>query len=371
VVVPLSRILVAGSIAGAPGQAGATWAILQYVLGFRKLGHEVTLVEPVASPAPEVVDYFEAVVAEFDLSASLLTGERKTVGLPYDELLDSARAADVLVNVSGMLRDDDLRRAPIRVYLDLDPAFNQLWNLQGIDAGFEGHTHYVTVGLAVGEPDCGVPTGGLDWTTTVPPVVLDLWPAAGRFERDAYTTIGNWRGYGSIEHDGKHYGQRAHSLRRFLDLPERSGERFELALAIHPQEKEDLAALEAHGWTILDPAREAGTPAAYARFIRTSKAELGIAKSGYVVSASGWFSDRSACYLASGRPVVAQDTGFSRFLPTGRGLLAFGDTEGAAAATAEVREDYAAHSRRARELAEELFDSDRVLTRLLDRVGGA
>jgi hypothetical protein len=367
----LRRVLLSGLIAGVPGQGGATWAILQYALGFRRLGHQVTLVEPVASLKPPVVAYFQGVVEQFELDAALLVaGTRETAGLPYERLLEDARAADVLVNVSGMLRDEALLEAPARVYLDLDPAFNQLWDLDGIDVGFDGHTHFVTVGQALGQRGCDVPTRGREWIPTLPPVVLERWPPADGIERDALTTVGNWRGYGSIERDGVHYGQKAHSLRRFLDLPERTGERFELALAIHPDEEGDLEALRAHGWQLVDPTRAAGTPNAYADFVRGSKAELGIAKSGYAVSGSGWFSDRSACYLASGRPVVAQETGFSRFLPTGRGLFAFTGADDVVAAVDELRGDYAGHARAARALAEEHLDSDRVLTRLLERVAG-
>jgi hypothetical protein len=364
------RILLSGSIAGVPGQGGATWAILQYVLGFERLGHKVTLVEPVPVASTAIVDYFQKVVEMFGLDATLLpAGTRETVGLSYERVVDSARRADLLANVSGLLRDEDLRLAPIQVYVDLDPAFNQLWDEQGIDVGFEGHTHFATVGQAVGRPDCEVPTRGLDWIPTLPPVVLERWATADGIERDALTTVGSWRGYGSIERDGIHYGQRAHSLRRFLDLPGRTGERFELALAIHPDEKEDLAALRDNGWQLVDPALAAGTPAAYADFIRGSKGELGIAKSGYVVSGSGWFSDRSACYLASGRPVIAQETGFSEFLPTGLGLFAFTTAADVVAAVDELRGDYARHARGARALAEEHLDSDRVLTTLLEAVG--
>jgi hypothetical protein len=201
--------------------------------------------------------------------------------------------------------------------------------------------------------------------------VLDRWPAGARLERDAFTTVANWRGYGSIENDGVHYGQKAHSLRRFLELPQTTGERFALALAIHPDEIADLEALRAHGWELLDPRTVAGTPSAYAAFVRGSKGELGIAKSGYADSRSGWFSDRSACYLASGRPVLAQETGFSSFLPSGAGLFAFRSADDVVAAVEELRRDYDRHSRAAHAIAEEFLDSDRVLTRLLREVGAS
>lgn len=364
------RILLSGTLAGVPGQGGATWAILQYALGFKRLGHQVLFVEPVEAATPEVVAYFQNVVDEFELDAALLVAATpETVGLPYEHVLEAARAADVLVNVSGILREEALLEPPVRVYVDLDPAFNQLWHEDGIDVGLDGHTHFVTVGQALGRPDCDVPTLAREWIPTVPPVVLERWPRAERIEHDALTTVGNWRGYGSIERNGTHYGQKAHSLRNFLDLPAMTGERFELALAIDPGETRDLKALQAHGWCLLDPAREAGTPDDYASFVRGSKAEFGISKSGYVVSRSGWFSDRSACYLASGRPVIAQETGFSRFLPTGEGLFAFSSAEDVLVGIEELRSDYAGQARAARAIAEEHLDSDRVLATLLERVG--
>jgi hypothetical protein len=190
-------------------------------------------------------------------------------------------------------------------------------------------------------------------------------------EWDAFTTVGNWRGYGSVEHAGVHYGQKAHSLRRLLDLPRLTPEPFTLALSIHPDEVKDLEALSSHGWKLLDPAEVASTPGRYQRFVQGSRGEFGVAKSGYAASRCGWFSDRSACFLASGRPVVAQDTGFSRHLPTGEGLFAFATAEEAAAAVTEVSRDYARHCRAARALAETHFDSDKVLGTLLRGIGVA
>jgi hypothetical protein len=372
-------------MAGDPNQGGATWAVLQYALGFRRLGHEVLLVEPVrreglrparASLAGSAnAAYYHSVAEGFGLegaSALLLAGTRETAGLPHDELRRFASRADVLVNVSGMLADEELiARIPTRVYLDLDPAFNQLWHVQGIDMRFAGHTHFVTVGLALGRPGCTVPTCGLPWRTTVPPVVLERWPVAEAIRHDALTTVGNWRGYGSVEHGGVFHGQKAHSLRRFFALPTRTAEKFRLALAIHPGERADLGALAANGWELVDPAEAAGTPARYQRFVRGSKAEFGITKAGYVASRCGWFSDRSACYLASGRPVLAQETGFSSYLPAGAGLLPFQSTDDVLAGIEELRRDYRRHARAARALAEDCFDSDRVLARLLENIGGA
>jgi hypothetical protein len=338
-------ILVAGMVAADPHQGGATWAVLQYVRGLEQLGHEVWLVDP-AEPDADSGAYF----------AGLELGPRAFFGRYPGPV------PDLLLNVSGMLRDERvLGQTPIRVYLDLDPVFNQLWHAQGEDVGLDGHTHHVTVGHRV-------PPTGHDWIPTLPPVVLERWPVAERIETDAFTTVGNFRAYGSIEHEGVRYGQKAHSLRPLVDLPRRADERFALALDIHPDEP-DLATLREHGWEVLDPRAVAGTPERYAAFVRGSRAELGIAKEGYVVSQSGWFGDRSAAYLASGRPVVAQATGFGERLPVGAGLFAFADTDEAVAAIEGIRADYGRHARAARAIAEEHLDSRLVLTRLLRAVG--
>ena len=378
-------IVVSGMIAADPHQGGATWAVLQYVLGLQRLGNEVFLIEPVQSASLRPLGaslaestnaaYFDSVLHGFGLkqhAALLLAGTEQTIGLPYAQLTDVARRADLLINISGMLTDAALTE-PIRAraYLDLDPAFIQLWQSQGIDMRLSGHTHHVTIGLALSEPDCPLPTCGRSWIKTLQPVVLDRWPVAGPIRYDAFTTVGNWRGYGSIQHESTFYGQKAHSFRQFVALPTRSPARFLLAMSLHSDEKQDLAALDANGWQLIDPRECAGTPERYQQFVQGSKAELGIAKSGYVVAQCGWFSDRSICYLASGRPVVAQETGFSRYLPSGEGLFAFRDLGELLAAIEAIERDYPRHAAAARRIAEEYFDSDKVLLRLLEALGVA
>jgi hypothetical protein len=370
------KILLAGMVAGDPEQGGATWAVLQYFLGLRDLGHDVVLVEPVAAgqgrsqAASATVSYFESLAMLEGKAALLWTDSGETTGLSLGELREFSRGADLLINISGMLADERLMEPiPVRAFLDLDPGFNQVWHLTGEDMGLDRHTHFVTVGQAVGDPGCAVPTCERRWIKTLPPVVLDRWPVVSGNPAGDITTVGHWRSYGSIEYGGIRYGQRAHSLRDLIEIPKRVEERFTLALGIHPGEVRDLEALSDNGWNLVDPAAAAGTPGRYASFIRGSKAEFGVAKSGYVVSRSGWFSDRSACYLASGRPVVAQETGFRRALPLGEGLLVFSTLDEAIAAVEEVRLRPARHSTRARELAEEAFDSRKVLTRLLHELG--
>jgi hypothetical protein len=280
---------------------------------------------------------------------------------------------DLLLNVSGMLTDDALLDGPrVRAYLDLDPAFVQLWHCtQGVDMRLNRHTHFVTVGQALGTPSCDVPTCGVSWIKTLPPVVLEQWPAQdpnAPLVHDALTTVGNWRAYGSIEHNGIRYGQKAHSLRELIALPNRLPKPFLLAMSIHPDERRDLELLHANGWRLADPAAVAATPRAYADFVRGSWGEFGVAKSGYVLSRCGWFSDRSACYLASGRPVVAQDTGMLGALPTGEGLITFRTEDEAAEAITSLSRSYVSHARAARALAERYLDSDLVLRSLLQKL---
>jgi hypothetical protein len=372
--VSVGRAFVSGMVAGDPGHGGATWAVLQYVLGLRQLGWDTWLVEPVEELTARRRKYFDGVVARFGIagrSALVRSGSTETHGASHATLRRAAAGADVLLNVSGMLTDVDLLE-PIasRVYLDLDPGFNQLWHESGdADLRFDGHTRFATVGLLVGGRRCAVPTLGLEWVPTLPPVVLAEWAQVALPAQPSFTTVGNWRSYGSIRRDGVTYGQKAHSFRELLELPRAAGGRFEVALGIHPGDHRDREALERNGWHVVDPRRAVGSPDHYARFIGRSTAELGVAKSGYVVSRCGFFSERSACYLASGRPVVAQDTGFAEVLPTGDGLFSFAGVEDATTAIDAIRASPSRHSGAARDLAAAYFDSDRVLSLLLDRIG--
>jgi hypothetical protein len=167
---------------------------------------------------------------------------------------------------------------------------------------------------------------------------------------------------------GKRYGLRVHEFRRFFPLPEQTGRAFELALDIHPCEEKDLALLRSHGWRLVDPRQTAGNPASYQHYIQKSQAEFLVAKEMYVQTRSGWLSDRSLCYLASGRPVLAQDTGFRQRYPSREGLLAFSTLEEAAAGVVNISENYYRHARAARRIAEEYFDSRKVIERLVDQV---
>jgi hypothetical protein len=377
-------VVVSGMICARPRQGGATWAVLQFVLGLRRLGWRVHFVEALdrASVIPggatleqsDNAAYLADTMSAFGLDGAWTLLERdgrSSVGMPRARLERLCSGADLLLNISGSLTDPELLSGPaVRVYVDLDPAFTQLWHeVQGIDMGLSRHDRFVTVGQAIGKPGCPIPTCGRDWIGIPPPVVLEHWPASTSPARPAMTTVGHWRGYGSIEHGGIHYGQRAHTLRRLMQLPSLTDQRFQLALAIHPDERADIEALAENGWHTIDPQSVAFDPWSYRGFVGASRAELGIPKSGYVESGSAWFSDRSACYLASGRPVITASTGFERYLPVGDGLLSFRAVNDAAECVAAVNADYARHSAAARRLAEEHLDSDRVLPRMLEAIG--
>jgi hypothetical protein len=359
---------------------------LQYLLGFQRLGWDVLFVDwlgpgmctddrgrPSTFAASHNLAYFEATMRDFGLDGrySLLdeaTGA--THGLPREAVAGRLRESALLLNVMGYLQDPDLLSAPTRrVFLDIDPGFTQMWRALGLADLLAGHDAFVTVGEAIGTPDCTIPTCDVEWVTTPPPVVLDLWPVSAAPARDV-TGIGAWRGPNApVEFEGRTYGLRVHEFRQFAELPRRVDSGFEYALEIHPDEIADIDRLRTGGWRLVDPLDVARDPFAYRRYIQESMVEFMVAKAMYVDSRSGWFSDRSACYLASGRPVVAQDTGGD--FACEAGLLTYIDADSAVAALEDVRGDYTRHSRAARAIAEARFDSDVVLSRLLDRLGVA
>jgi hypothetical protein len=381
-------LVIAGALAQKPKIAGHTWLLLQYLLGFRRLGWKTLFVDYLepsicvdeaglnCPPEGSVnLRYVLDVVRCFGLEDDyvLIGPEGKSlIGMPQSRLLERVRHSAFLLNIMGYLRDQEiLGHASRRIFLDIDPGFGQFWDELGLYHPFAGHDAYVTIGLNIGRPDCTIPTRGLDWIVNPQPVVLDWWPLSD-LPGDSFTTIASWRGaYGPVEYRGKTYGLRVHQFRRFVELPGLTGRPFELALAIHPAEARDLALLSDEGWLLVDPQMVAGDPLSYRRYIRRSLAEFSVAKDLYVQSRGGWISDRSLCYLASGKPVLAQETGFSRHYPTGEGLLAYSTLEEAVAGVEEITRRPDRHARAARALAEEYFDSDKVLGRLLQKLGVA
>jgi hypothetical protein len=379
-------IVVGGSLAQQPGVGGHTWVFLQYLLGFRRLGWDVLFLDrlepemcvgpdgsPTSLEASENLRYLRATLARFGLGdafALLYDAGRQVIGRSRTELVEQVRRSTMLINVMGFITDEEVLGASARrIFLDIDPGFAQMWRELGLADLFTGHDAFVTIGEHIGRADCPIPTCGLDWIGTRQPVVLEHWPVQAA-DGDAFTSVASWRGpFAPVEYQGRTYGLRVHEFRRFVALPRLAGRRFEVALDIHPDEVSDLTLLADNGWHLVEPLRVAGDPERYRAYVQHSRAELTVAKQMYVETRSGWFSDRSVCYLASGRPVVAQDTGLHDLYPLGKGLLAFRSLEEAQAAVEEVERDYARHALRARAVAEEYFDSDRVLARLLQTLG--
>ena len=377
-------VLVAGALANKPGNGGEAWVRISWVLGLRRLGFEVHLVEEISSgdcvdkgggatsPSLSVnARFFREVTEAMGLGseATLVCREtRETIGLSWSDLAARAASADALVNLSGNLREASLVGAPgMRIYVDLDPVYTQAWHAAGaLDGALRRHDHHYTVGQNVRA--LGPRRDGIDWRPIAPPVLLEHWPVAPGEGEGAFTTVASWRGaFGSLELDGRTLGRKAHEFRRVMDLPGRVAWPLEIALDIHPADRGDLDALRAAGWRIVDPRGVAATPGAFRDYVRGSSAEFSVAQGAYVETRSGWLSDRTAHYLASGRPALIQDTGAA--LGSGEGLVTFSSVEEAVAGAARIAGDYAAHREAARALAERHLDSDVVLARFAEEVG--
>ena len=380
-------VIIAGSLAQRPRQGGHTWVFLQYLLGFKRLGWNVLFLDRLepemcfdAAGETCLLDeslnlrYFLDVMERFRLNNEfglIYNHGERFIGLSRQQVLETIQKAAFVLNVMGFFNDEEiLECARRRVFLDIDPGFGQMWRDLALADLFKGHDDYVTIGENIGQSDCPIPTCGLDWITTPQPIVLDQWRPTSLNGSGQFTSIASWRGpFGPVEYQGKTYGLRAHEFRKFAQLPRLSGHPFQLALDIHTAEVTDLALLADNGWSLINPKESAGDPWAYRSSIQNSKAEFMVAKNMYVRANSGWFSDRSICYLASSKPVLAQDTGIKHLYPTGEGLLIFTNLEEALAGVEEIWGNYERHARAARAVAEEYFDSDKVLPQLLAKLG--
>ena len=384
---PHKTILVAGALANKHRNGGEAWARLNWVLGLRRLGFGVWFVEQIddtvcLDEAGQPSDFensanlrfFRSIVERFDLvgaAALLRTNGSPGWGLSLKEICDAADSAVALVNVSGHLRLDTVRRRARRtIYVDLDPGYTQFWAADGHDMGLEGHDVYLTVGENIGRPECSIPTVGLTWQRKPRFLVLNEWPVTSNGDQELFTTVASWRSsFGSVEVDGHRFGLKAHEFRKFIDLPSRAPQRFQIALDIHPGDDKDLEALQRHGWEIVEPRQVASDPLAFREYVHRSGGEFSVGQGIYVETASGWVSDRTVRYLAAGRPALVQDTGFSRNYPVGEGWIPFRTPAQAAEGAKRIARDYDAHAAAARALAVEYFDSDRVLPRLLEEAG--
>jgi hypothetical protein len=380
----VARIVVAGYAVRFP-LGGNLWAHLQYVLGLRRLGHEVTFVEDAGwadscyDPATDLMSsdpspglgIVGALMQELGLGDAWafrdLHGRWHGIDrLDLDELLAEA---DLFLDVGGASHFPEMRRARRTAHVDMDPVFTQLGAF-GADRRLDEYDALFTYGARIGRDGCAIPTGGYEWHPLRPPVVLDLWErrgsdAASGAAASRWTTITQWFSYGPLEHGGVVYGQKDVEFLRFLDLPRQTSCAIEIAVG----REAPLDELRARDWHVADPVPISSDPWRYRAYIQGSRGEFSVAKNAYVKTRSGWFSDRTATYLAAGRPAVVQDTGLDGDLRTGEGLLVFGTIEEAVAALDRVEAAYDAHSETARELAETALASDKVLTYLFDRAG--
>ncbi len=374
-------------LAGQIPLAGIAWQALHYVLGLRRLGFDVWYIEDsganpydprqqsIVEDCSYNVSYVKAMMERFDLGDrwAYWDAANDTVhGISKERLMALYGEADALFNLCGAtrLREEHLA-CPVRVYIDTDPVFEQIkvadGNVDSID--YLGmHTHHFTYGENLGNDDCPVPMTRFDWKKTRPPVLVDLWDAGCVAAGPYFSSIATWENKGKdIKVGAETYRWSKHvNFLRFLDLPRDVLQPFRLAMS--PPTAEVEARVRAGGWDITDPIPVSADMQSYRDFIVTSRGEFTVAKDIYVRPKSGWFSDRSVCYLAAGRPVITQETGFSKFIETGRGLFPFETLDEIRDALTEINADYAKHSVGAIEVAYEFFDADNVLRKMVSEL---
>jgi hypothetical protein len=373
-------ILIFSGTIGRCGVGGLAWMSMQYLAGLRALGHEVYYLEECGAES-WVYDWeTEQLTTDLAYPAAYVRECLRPLGLDdhwiyragelsegmaVDDFREVCARADLLlvhaVPVSWWREEYAWPRR--RVFIDVDPGFTQM-SLASGDSDLGGTVarceRLFTIGQRIGAADCSIPTAGRTWLTTRPPVALPHWPEAQGGPATHFTCVMQWRGFRDVQYGGKVYGQKDREFPRFLDLPRRTSQPLRIALGGAPPEQ-----LTPHGWEVVPGGLASRTPASYQAFIQQSRAEFGVAKHGYVQMRGGWFSDRSVCYLASGRPVLVQDTALAGWLPTGEGVVTFRDLSEAVAGIDRINGDYEHHRRAARQVAEEFFAAERVLPGLL------
>jgi hypothetical protein len=407
-----TRLIVLGMMGHMP-VAGVIWQVLHYLEGFRRLGFEVYYVEDtgtwpynpeqntVTADCTYTLSFLSRTMAAFGFSDRWayrsLTHRGHCFGLSDSQVLRLFEQSDILINLtaSTVLRDEHLQ-VPIRVYLETDPVLPQIEVAKGNSSYIDmlgAHTHHFSYGENLGAPDCGVPLERFHYFPTRQPVVLDWWSGPAHALSNAaispphacFTTIANWRQSGKdLDWNGETYTwSKHHEFLKFVELPQLTSTRLELALALktgmatqerswtslNEEEAEAIQFLTAHGWLVVNAMSVSKDIFAYREYILGSRGEFTVAKDQNVRLRSGWFSDRSACYLAAGRPVITQDTGFGKMIPAGTGLFSFSTMEHIVAALDAIESDYKKHRRAAREIAEDYFRAETVLAKLVDDVG--
>jgi hypothetical protein len=388
------KIVVLGFMGNCP-IAGVIWQAIHYIVGLQRLGHDVYYIEdtsrvpydPVAYTLTEDTAYVEKILdqlaKEFGFAGKWGFSPRyrsreETLGpLSRAQINDLYREADALLNICGSHElNEDLLLSERLVYVESDPGVEQI----KVDKGEAGtieflkrHCALFTFGENIGRPEFPVPLHGFTWLPTRQPVVLDFWKTAGApAPGSMFTSIANLAtgGKKDIAWRGETYiWSKLPEFERFRLAPERVGENFELATNF--KEPELAARFHAAGWKDVSPDPMSVAYHDYLTYIKQSKGEFTVAKDQYVRLNTGWFSDRTACYLAAGRPAITQETGFTRLYGGSEGLFAFENLEQATDAVKAINSDYARHSRAAEAIAREWFDSDKVIGSMLERIGAS
>ena len=381
------RVVVAGYLVRYP-LGGYAWQALHFLAGFRTLGCDVFFYEDTAYYAEAYVPGAEAMqTSDFEYGVEATgtflaahgfgdawafwdAAADRHFGASAERTRAALADADLFVNLAGVNRVPIERRPrAVSAYVDLDPSYTQLRLAQG-DTGLAAivgeHALHFTLGENIGTPRCRIPSGGFRWQPIRQPVAPELWEPLPVDPAAPFTTVGRWDATGrDVTFEDEVFGWRKRTeWFRFLDLPHTSGQRFRVAMDVASR-PEDLVRLTTAGWEVVDPLEVSRDPHVYRDFIRHSRGEFTVAKDVNIRLRSGWFSDRSACYLAAGRPVVNQDTGFDEQLPVGEGLFAFRTPSEAVAAFATIAADYPRQCRAARGIAVEYFAPQRVLAGLV------
>jgi hypothetical protein len=373
--VPMSTVVcVYGNAMGYPHGGGHSWVYLNWVLGARALGMDVLWLEDIdASPADRARDNYLVLkrhLAPFGLDECVVLATGRPV-LPawVSELgiqdIHAATHADLLLNLNYDCRRDIVSRFRRTALVDIDPGLVQLW-MQAGTLSIGNHDVYFTTGETVGAAG-GIPDAGLKWNYTPPPVFLDEWRPDREAMGSAYTTVTHWyHNWETIGSDLFDNSKRA-SFMDYLTVPLRARIPVEVAVSLGPDEQDDRALLEGHGWCVRDSHVVAGDPWRYREYVRSSRGEFSCAKPSCMRLQNGWISDRTLCYLASGKPAVVQHTGPSRILPDAEGLFRFRDPDEAVRHLQAAEDDYERHCRAARALAESHFDATKVVGSVLER----
>jgi hypothetical protein len=366
-------VCLAADTLGYPEGGGHLWVYLNWALGLGSLGCRVIWLEtvddnPPPGPVRAQLAALKGRLERYGLADSVALASVSGTPLPR-QVAEHCLAAegDLLLNFQYELAPAVVGRFRRSALLDIDPGLLQIW-LKAGDVSLARHDAYFTIGETVGQAGGRFPHLGLRWQYTPPCVALDWWPPCPPVADAPFTTVSHWHGDEWVEHGGESYlNDKRSGFLPFLDLPRRTTQRLELALCTAEDEQEECAALEQQGWQIRHAQEVASTPWDYQRYVQASRGEFSCVKPSCVRLANAWVSDRTLCYLASGRPAVLQHTGPSRFLPDAAGLFRFRDLDEAARCLDTVAADYERQSRLARSLAEEFFDARKVARRLLER----